>query len=710
MRPDRLNYTAIAALLTVAAGVSALFPTGPWFGVASAAFYVAGLGWIVGQAWLSADSRRARAGFGALAVAAAIMVQGALIYRLFDLGPAWTAGLTALVGAEVAAAAWRRRTGSFQSLGELLGRRLAALRPAERRAARPLRLASLVLAALAAALLIGYFLRLDAWSTDLAVRSPWDLLPDHFLGIVAIAAAALVAAALGGAAGAELLLPLAALAIMFTALAVRLYAVGYGFDPFIHQATEAAILRDGLITPKPPYYLGQYALVTWLTRVTDLGVRPLDLALVPAAFTAAVLTAVATLRRTPVAALAVFLLPLAGFTMTTPQGLADALFLAAAFLAAAALAGAVPSWLVWLVAAASAAVHPLTGVLALVLAAAVTVARLEHQAWRRRLAVALAALGVLGLPLLFVASSLMGGHGAGLTAAPLLDPAALWHSLVAALPPVRLYDGLDAAYAWRAVQAPVLLALAAVGVVAARRRVRAVWPPLLVAGLALADYVLLKTFFSFDFLAVNERANYADRLWPLALFALAPLAAAGLGAVAARVRRAGALPTAVLAVVLTAALVSSLYLAYPRRDRHESSRGWSTSAADVEAVRLIARDAAAVPYVVLANQSTSAAALRELGFAGRYLKPADQALGAEIYLYPIPTGEPLYQRFLSMNAARGARAEAEAAMRAVGVTRLYYVVSFYWTDAGAIVPAAKREADQSWNLKNRDFVFRYDLN
>jgi hypothetical protein len=63
-----------------------------------------------------------------------------------------------------------------------------------------------------------------------------------------------------------------------------------------------------------------------------------------------------------------------------------------------------------------------------------------------------------------------------------------------------------------------------------------------------------------------------------------------------------------------------------------------------------------------------------------------------------------------MNAARGARAEAEATMRAVGVQRLYYVVAFYWNDAGAIVPAARRAADQDWNLHNQAYVFRYDLN
>jgi hypothetical protein len=717
MRPDRLNYTAITALLTAAAATGALFPIGPWFGVAAAAFYVVRLGWTVGQACFSTEPRLARVGFGSLAVVAALAAQGAIIYRLFDLGPSWTAGLTVLVGVEVAvAAAWRRRRVSFQRLGELLGSRLTTLRPASRRAPLPLRLASLGLTLLAAALLLGYFLRLDAWATDLAVRSPWDLLPDRFLGIVAIAVAALVAAALGGAAGVTILLPLATLAVMFTVLATRLYAVGYGFDPFIHQATESAILRDGLITPKPFYYLGQYALVTWLARVTDLGVRTIDLALVPAMFTSAVLAAVAALRRAQAwtvdhavfASLVIFLLPLAGFTMTTPQGLADALFLTVAFLSLATLAGKFPTWPLWLIAAACATVHPLTGVPALVLAAAVTIARLERGKWRRWLTVALAILGTLGLPLLFIASSLMSGLGLGLTIAPLLDPIALWHSLVTAAPPVRLYDTLDFTYAWRAMQAPILLALAAVGVIAGRRHARPVWPLLLVAGLALADYVLLKSCFAFDFLAANERANYADRLWPIALFALAPLAAAGLGLVAARVRRAGALPAAVLAVVTIALLVSSLYLTYPRRDRHESSRGWSTSAADVEAVRLIATDAAAMPYVVLANQSTSAAALRELGFAGRYLKPADAALGTTAYLYPIPTGDALYQRFLAMNATHGARAEAEATMRAAGVQRLYYVVTFYWTDAGQIVPAAKREADQNWNLKNRNFVFRYD--
>jgi hypothetical protein len=730
MRPNRLNYTAIAALLTAAATATVLLPTGPWLGVPVALAYLGGLGWLFGEAWLSGEPRLARFGFGMLAVTAALMAQGAAIYRLFDLGPAWTALLTVLVGAEVAAtAAWRNRRGSFERVGELLGQRLSSLRPAARPAPLLLRLSALALALLAAALLIGYFLRLDAWATDLAIRSPWDLLPDRFLAIVAVAVAALVVAALSGLGGHALLLPLAALAVMFTALAARLYAAGFGFDPFIHQATESAILRDGVITPKPFYYLGQYALVTWLARATDLGIRVLDPALVPAAFTAAVMTAAATLRRTlpPLsssghhlsssglsresitASLAVFLLPLAGFIMTTPQGLADALFLITAFLAFAALVGKTPMWLAWPTALAAAAVHPLTGLPALLLVCAVAVARLEDVTLRRRLALALGVAGAAALPALFAISNVLAGRGLGLTAAPLHDLTALWSSLVATLPPLRLYDALDLAYAWRAVRVPFVLALALAGALACHRSKKNVWPLLLIAGVAVVDYVALKSFFSFDFLIASERANYADRLWPIALFALAPLAATGLGLFAARLRRAGLLPTIVLVAVLTAAVVSNLYLTYPRRDRHESSRGWSTAAADVEAVRLIAADAGAVPYVVLANQSTSAAALRELGFAGHYFRPADRALGTEIYRYPIPTGDPLYQRFLAMNEARGDRAEAEATMRTVGVSRLYYVVSFYWNNAGAIVPAATRASDLRWNLKNQVFVFRYDL-
>jgi hypothetical protein len=716
MRLNNNHYIAFGLLFTAAATGTAAIPTSLWwFGWLIAFLYVVGLGWLVGRTWLADEKTVPRIALGGATVVCALVAQGAFIYRLADLGPGWTAALTAVVGLEATVASvWRRRhrSGGMTKLGDILARRLLPKKPAP----WPKRAAGSFLVLASAALVGAYFLRLDAWTTDLSIRTPWDLLPDRFLAVVFLAAAMFAAAAVSETVGAAVLLPFLLLGLLFAGLAARLYLVGFGFDPFIHVATEAAILKDGAVLPKPPYYLGHYAAVIWLARVTGGAVASLNLWLVPTSFAAALAAAWWGVRRAfswtagraALAATVILLLPLAGFTTSTPQGLADALLLAAAFLALPALTRKLPVWLLWLVALAAASVHPVSGVPIILLAAGVTVATIVKEEKRRTWIITLAVAGTLALPALFLANAWLSG-GSGLDLAAFSDLAGWWGRLFPAAPPARLFDGtLDFAYAWRAVRAPALLALAGVGVFSLRRAKIAAWPFLIVAGAALADYLILKSFFNFDFLIAYERENYSDRLWPIALVALAPLMAAGLGTIAARLRRTGLLASGVAVIVMAAVLTSSLYLAYPRRDRHESSRGWSTSAADVEAVRLIEADADGEPYAVLASQATSAAALREFGFVGRYLRPPDAALGGEIYFYPIPTGTSFYAQFLKMNGALGSRSVAEETARMLGVTRLYYVIPFFWTDAGRIVPTARREADANWNVAGRDFVFRYD--
>ncbi len=160
-----------------------------------------------------------------------------------------------------------------------------------------------------------------------------------------------------------------------------------------------------------------------------------------------------------------------------------------------------------------------------------------------------------------------------------------------------------------------------------------------------------------------------------------------------------------MALLVSASLVSGTYLAYPRLDRHQSTRGWSTSATDLDTVSVIEEDADGKEYVVLTNQSIAAAAIRKFGFVDRYVTGDN---GETMFYYPVPTTSPLYDDFMGLNAAYGSRDIPEKVMDEMNVDRVYYVVSFYWWEAGRIVPLAKRNADAFWNVNEQNFVFRYD--
>ncbi|MEK7644030.1 MAG: hypothetical protein AAB390_01885, partial [Patescibacteria group bacterium] len=64
-------------------------------------------------------------------------------------------------------------------------------------------------------------------------------------------------------------------------IAAIIYPLGYGIDGFIHRAAENYILENGFITPKQPFYIGQYGLVVWLKHLTALPLFYLDVFLVP---------------------------------------------------------------------------------------------------------------------------------------------------------------------------------------------------------------------------------------------------------------------------------------------------------------------------------------------------------------------------------------------------------------------------------------------
>ena len=63
-------------------------------------------------------------------------------------------------------------------------------------------------------------------------------------------------------------------------VAVIVYKIGYGFDPFIHEATINLIVQNGVVTPKTPYYLGQYGFIVILNKCLGLSIALLNKLLV----------------------------------------------------------------------------------------------------------------------------------------------------------------------------------------------------------------------------------------------------------------------------------------------------------------------------------------------------------------------------------------------------------------------------------------------
>ncbi len=552
-----------------------------------------------------------------------------------------------------------------------------------------------------------------------AIRSPWEVVSPLYFLWIGLAAFCLIALAYRRRFP-HLTLAAASLHLFaMLAPAALVYAVGFGFDPFVHQAAEKLVFAAGVVTPKTPYYIGQYALVTVLTKLFRLPIVAVDRFLLPT-LTALFLPAAAAwlLRRgygvpralALVASLGIFLLPLSAFASTTPQGLADLFFLLTMLLGAAWLHGhRPPLGFVLLLAFAAAATHPLSGVPALMAAVLLMIAKLRHDGLpAARIAKTVAfglAIGMAAVAIPFVFAVREGSGVAPLVSAFHKPIAELLLGIPFEAPGLasRYRPILDFAEFLARNQDAFLFLLAGAGAWLLLRRRGYRRSALAAGGLSIAlliSVAILRSSFVFKDVIGYEQANYADRLYDAALLSLAPLVLAGVAWWWRALSKAEHGVRMLHALLFAAAISALAYAAFPRLDDYRFSRGYSASIHDVRAVDWINAHGVA-PYVVLANQSTSAAALSEFGFKTYY--------GSQFY-YAIPTGAPLYQSYLEMVYGGAKRETMEAAMREMQVPTAYFVIDSYWTNASSVIAAAKKTADDWQDIDGgQAMIFRYAL-
>lgn len=483
----------------------------------------------------------------------------------------------------------------------------------------------------------------------------------------------------------------AAIALAATTLiAALVYRVGFGFDGFLHLASENIIKTTGTLDPKPFYYIGQYVFTTWLSRLSELPLADIGRWLLPVA--SAFLLPLSTLlafrheEKKLGGFLALGLLPLAGFVATTPQGFSYLLALSALILSLGLADRSVHPFAPLILMAWAIAVHPLAGIpLFFVLVAVMSRPRMIS--W---LFVVLAGLSVL---LLFYILSFRAGTSIVWNLDVLFGASPWIERLQSFIPWIGNRFVLWPAWASLVARLlPLLLLIAAI-----KRN------SVFIASAALLwiAATALKATGEFSFLIDYERGNYADRLNLLAIFCLIPPAMMGIAALWERVERAPRLIAVTVATFFVATSAALAYDSLPRHDALVTGRGWSTSLHDVAAVKLIDRDADDREYTVLANQSVSAAAVATLGFK-RY--------AGDVFFYPIPTGGPLYETFLRMTYNEPSRDTVKDAAE-LGLTDLVYVViNDYWWRAPAVSEAIRDIANENWEIgEGKVKIYKFDL-
>jgi hypothetical protein len=501
-------------------------------------------------------------------------------------------------------------------------------------------------------------------------------------------------------------------------LTLLLYPLGFGFDPFIHQATEKIIASTGTLSPKPFYYIGHYSLVVWLSHWLHLSLKSVDSWLVPvlAALSLPTIIFQAFKENFHNQSKVIQLLPLIFLTIpfgfliqSTPQSLSVLLSLLIIFLALFYInRQGVSLWYIVILSLATLAIHPLSGIPVVFFS---VLLGLYHRFWHRKGLTkyvrvigysSLTAIAAVILPLTFFLNSYLSrttGSGQPITTTEATTAPEVFNTSYHNF--VRIEDliyFLGDNSRW------LLLALSLVSLAFMIRKKRAhYFLHYLVTFLVLGiNFILLKNYVSFDFLIPYERFIFPERILQLSFYFLLPFVFVTGYLLLRRIMQLPSLLQTICWIFFAGTITIAWYLSYPRFDFQEQNKGFSTSQYDIETVRWIHEHAKVDDYVVLANQSVSAAAIDQYGFYHYY--------GRNFY-YPIPTGDPLYQSYLDLiNNRKELSLVLTDVKNLTGAKTIYLVVNNYWSGFEDIVARNKKTANQTQVIGDeKNYIFSYQL-
>lgn len=491
------------------------------------------------------------------------------------------------------------------------------------------------------------------------------------------------------------------------------YTIGYGFDPFIHQAAMEFISEQGLIYPKTAYYLGQYSLIITISKITGLSIAYLNKILVP-------LTAALTL---PIVALSFLksltkdknynsylisliislILGFSVFIVTSPQNLSYIFLIIALFF----IINKKTKLLAYLFTAATLAIHPLTGIPALGLTLFVLFQEHKNKfshILKRIIMIAVWLFNISALPL-----ALSLGSGAKFNFSNLSINAThlfkeLFYISSAGEQSVLLNLSYFLYYNHKIIILLLIISSLIIFFKQKNKYLKIQQDALLAlvsASLALLISYLISSGLSFTDVINYEQSSYANRLLIILVIFNLPFILLMFQNLALKIKQRNALQKIVWIFFISLFLSTSLYTSYPRIDKYYNSRGYSTGYLDIQAVKEIETDAKE-QYIVLANQQVSAAALKSFGF-DHYLNTAKET----IYFYPIPTGGTLYQFYLEAVYNSPSKKTMTSAMDIADVNLAYLVINKYWTRSAELINEAKLSADGFWDINNEVFIFKY---
>lgn len=553
-------------------------------------------------------------------------------------------------------------------------------------------------------LTLGIILILIKSRLSASVQSPWPYLPPLIFGMYFASAVAIITLAFKDAAFRFwYYIPLSIASFGVTTL---MFPLGFGFDPFIHQATEKLLLTTGTISPKPLYYVGYYTLIGTLSTIIPLPVDLLDrFALLTLASVTLPLIIGGSVRYimrdnkiANLAPFAVFIIPFAERIQSTPYAISLIWSFALSWIGILYLRTIlIPTWILILLTVSTLLLHPLSGIpCAFFTGFCILLKHFKTKKIRRALGATLFFAGAFAIPISLYSAGYYSPQlhvAVGLNTADIIEHAPLW---------IRFIRLDDLVYTFGNVIPLILASFLVLGILEYRRHKQdlSIQAPLLTAAMLTISALIILLFLNFNFPTGEEQRTFALRQVSLALYFLFPLITAGLIFVGMRAVKSSRISKIIFIILISGASTIVWYLSYPRFDTRVQFKGFTASEGDYRAVRWIYEDSTAIKSVVLANQTVSGVALKEFGFAPVY---------NDLFWYPIPTNSPLYPLFLqSMSPENSMDQINKNVIQLTGAQRVYVVLNNYWEQADAIFENHRSQAHRTISFPNGVTVFTYE--
>lgn len=497
---------------------------------------------------------------------------------------------------------------------------------------------------------------------------------------------------------------------------IFVYKLGFGYDPYLHQASEKLMMQVGTFSPKPFYYLGQYSLVVILSKIFAQSVVLFDRLLVP--IVASLFLPIVIYQSLKenlfikdnvilLSVLSFLLIPFANFTYTTPQSLANIFVLITIFLAISFINYRFFSiWPLLILSIATCFIHPLSGLPLVVFVILTWVYHMFEEKgiiktiFKNLVFWIIAISSCFALPVAFWFYSLI----------KKIDISSLeqmtGNNLLMNLVPANIFwprfvNFFDLVYLYGRNINLVILLVSIIGIIFViyYKQLKNYFTYLLMFFILIINYLIVITYIKFPFLS-----DFSERIFNLSFYFLLPFFMVGLVLFIKSFVENKHIFRIFVFVFLSLFLSISFYFSYPKVDKYENFHGYSMSDTHIKTVDYIEQNFDKRDYVVLGDQTLGATVISKYGFRKYYKN--------EFY-YSLPTKikDNIYADFLEMTKEETDKKEAAInTAKKVGVNTVFVVLNDYWEFTDKLIDEHKKLASNWVEVDSgKAYIFEYNV-